>query len=82
MPVKGQTFAKYPTAFKLKAVKMYTEEGLGYNRVTKELNLISSSYIRRWVKNYREFGIEGLEERRGKSSSLNHKPSLSQQISG
>lgn len=68
MPVKGQKFARYTTEFKLKAVNMYLEEGLGYNRVAKELNLISSSYIRRWVKNYREHGIEGLAERRGKMS--------------
>lgn len=72
MPVKGQTFTKYTAAFKLKAVKMYMEEGYGYNRVTKELNLSSSSYVRRWVKNYRELGIKGLEERRGKSSAFSN----------
>ncbi|USG65312.1 transposase [Brevibacillus ruminantium] len=65
MPMKGQTFKKYSVEFKLKAVKMYVEDGMGYNRVTQELNLSSSSYIRRWVKNFREYGLEGLEERRG-----------------
>jgi len=68
MPVKGQTFRRYSPEFKLQAVKMYLEEGMGYNRVAKELNLISSSYIRRWVKNYREMGMQGLEERRGKAT--------------
>ncbi|MCC0566463.1 transposase [Brevibacillus borstelensis] len=66
MPVKGQTFKNYSVEFKLQAVKMYLDQGMGYNRVTRELDLISSSYIRRWVKNYRELGIEGLRERRGR----------------
>lgn len=77
MPKKGQRFATYTPEFKLKAVNMYLEEGLGYNSVTKELNLISSSYIRRWVKNYQELGIQGLEERRGKASTLSNQKPLS-----
>ena len=77
MPQKGQRFATYTPEFKLKAVNMYLEEGLGYKRVTKELNLISSSYVRRWVKNYREHGIQGLEERRGKAATSPNQKSLS-----
>lgn len=76
MPQKGQRFATYTPEFKLKAVNMYLEEGLGYKRVTKELNLISSSYVRRWVKNYREHGIQGLEERRGKAATSSNQKSL------
>lgn len=79
MPVKGQKFTSYTTEFKLKAVTMYLEEGMGYNRVTKELNLISSSYIRRWVKNYRELGMEGLTERRGKAARLSMKKLIPKQ---
>ncbi|MGG1664396.1 transposase [Brevibacillus sp. NRS-1366] len=76
MPQKGQRFTTYTPEFKLKAVNMYLEEGLGYNRVTKELNLISSSYVRRWVKNYRDHGIQGLEERRGKASTSSNQKNL------
>lgn len=82
MPAKGQTFKKYTTEFKLQAVKMYLEDGMGYNRVIRELNLISSSYIRRWVKNYREFGMEGLQERRGQRKTGAKLASGGEQLGG
>ncbi|MGG6439743.1 transposase [Saccharococcus caldoxylosilyticus] len=64
---KGKT--TYSPEFKLKAVKMYIEEGYGYKRVCKELGIPSTKTIRLWVKNYDETGLDGLEERRGKSKS-------------
>lgn len=82
MPTKGQKFANYSTEFKLKAVRLYVEDGMGYNSITKELNLISSSYIRRWVKNYREHGLQGLEERRGKGSMSPIQTASSQKTPG
>lgn len=48
---------------------MYIEEGYGYKRVCKELGIPSTKTIRLWVKNYDETGLDGLEERRGKSKS-------------
>ncbi|WP_342044169.1 helix-turn-helix domain-containing protein [Bacillus sp. OTU530] len=33
----------------------------------KQLNLPSNRHVRRWVKAYRESGVLGLEDQRGKS---------------
>jgi transposase len=67
MPKKGQQYKKYSIEFKLKAVKMYLEDGMGWDMVTKKLNLPTNRHIRRWVKAYRESGVLGLEDQRGKS---------------
>lgn len=55
----------YSFEIKLKAVKMYLEEGIGSPTVAKELNLSSNKRVLLWVKRYNEFGEEGLRERRG-----------------
>ncbi|UXZ08775.1 helix-turn-helix domain-containing protein [Clostridium perfringens] len=54
---------------KLRAVKMYLEDGLGSTRIAKELNLSSYKRVMLWVKNYNELGEAGLEERRGSTKS-------------
>lgn len=46
---------------------MHLEDGMGWDMVTKQLNLSSNRYIRRQVKAYRESGVLGLEDQRGKS---------------
>lgn len=69
MAKKGDKFRKFTKEFKLKAVKMYLEEGYGIEEVTHKLGLNSRSYLKRWLKNYNEHGEAGLEERRGKSES-------------
>jgi transposase-like protein len=58
----------YSAEFKLKAVKMYLDDGYGFQAVAKKLNIPDKKSVRRWVKNYNTLGTEGLEERRGKSS--------------
>jgi transposase len=55
---------------KYKAVQMYLESGFGYKRVSKELGIPEAS-IRRWVKFYKNEGMAGLEEKRGKSKGVN-----------
>jgi len=66
---KGQKFINYSVEFKLLAVNKYFEGEMAYTAIAKELGVYDHSYIRRWVKNYKEFGVEGLKERRGKSRS-------------
>ncbi|MEJ9149937.1 transposase [Bacillus smithii] len=77
MAKKGQTFINYSVEFKLFAVNKYLEGEMAYTAIAKELGLFDHSYIRRWVKNYREFGVEGLNERGGKSRfPLKGRPSM------
>ena len=55
---------------KLRAVKMYLEEGIGSTTIAKELNLSSNKRVLLWVKRYNEFGEDGLRERRGTARGL------------
>ena len=57
-------------SIKLKAVKMYLEEGIGSTTIAKELNLSSNKRVLLWVKRYNEFGEDGLRERRGITRGL------------
>jgi transposase len=62
----GEKRNTYSKEYKLNAVEMYLSgEHGGYDSITAKLGLPSKVMIRRWVKNYREFGEEGLAERRG-----------------
>ena len=54
----------YSFDIKLKAVKMYLEEGIGSTTIAKELNLSSNKRVLLWVKRYNEFRKYGLRERR------------------
>lgn len=78
MAKQGQQYKKYSIEFKLQAVKMYLENGMGWDMVTKKLDLPSNRHIRRWVKAYRESGVLGLEDQRGKKSGSRPKKKPSQ----
>ena len=56
----------YSIEIKLKAVKMYLEEGLSSSKIAKLLDLSSKNRVLLWSKRYEEFGMEGLKERRGR----------------
>jgi transposase len=66
---KGQKFINYSVEIKLAAVKKYLDDGMGYQSIAKEFGLPDKNYVRRWVKNYRELGKEGLCDLRGKVRS-------------
>ncbi|MDK0534959.1 transposase, partial [Clostridium perfringens] len=59
----------YSIEIKLKAVKMYLEEGLSSLKIAKLLDLSSKNRVLLWSKCYEEFGMEGLKERRGSVKS-------------
>ena len=59
--------AKYSYELKRKIVEEYLDEKAGYRILAKEYQ-ISSSLIRRWVNNYKQFGDEGLMRSRNKRS--------------
>lgn len=60
----------YSFDIKLKAVKMYLEDGIGSTTIAKELNLSSNKRVLLWVKRFNEFGEDGLKERRGSTKGL------------
>ena len=53
---------RYPVELKLKAVKLFIEEGYATEMVATELG-IGKSTLGNWVKRYRENGVAGLEPR-------------------
>lgn len=58
--------AKYSEGFKLRLVKEYLENSLGYNLLAQKYGLPSFSPIERWVKAYQAFGEEGLRKKQKK----------------
>ena len=57
---------KYSDEFKLKIVKECLDGSLGYTLLAKKYNIPSESNIKRWVKAYQAFGLEGLQKKRSK----------------
>ena len=65
---------KYNTEFKLKVVKEYLEENIGYPALAKKYNITSEAEVRRWVNAYKTQGYEGLEvKRKNNNYSLDFK---------
>ena len=51
--------AKYKIEFKTKVVKEYLERNIGYKELAKKKHSIPDrSTVRRWVKEFKEKGIE------------------------
>lgn len=53
--------SKYSYQFKLKIVLEYLNGTLGYNKLAKKYGLSDSILVRRWVNQYKTYGIEGLQ---------------------
>ena len=60
--------AKYNVEFKLQVVQEYLEGPLGYKLLMKKYTLSSTTILRRWVRAYREFGLEGLKRKDKKTT--------------
>ena len=71
----------YSFEIKLKAVKMYLEEGIGSNTIAKELNLSSNKRVLLLLKRYNEFGEDGLRERRVTTRGLQKGRSRKRELS-
>lgn len=52
----------YSIEIKLKAVKMYLEEGLSSSQIAKLLDLTSKNIVLLWAKRYEEFGKRDLRK--------------------
>ncbi|MEL4024946.1 transposase [Lysinibacillus endophyticus] len=55
--------AKYSEEFKLQLVNEYLNGCLGYDLLAKKYKPLASSKIRRWVRAFKAFGIEGLKKK-------------------
>ena len=55
---------KYPFEFKLNAVNLYLTGEMSYQSLANELKINNPSMIARWVKEFREEGMEGLKEKK------------------
>ncbi|PEB38339.1 helix-turn-helix domain-containing protein [Bacillus pseudomycoides] len=63
----GKIKRTYDETFKKKAIDLYFKEGMGHTKIGKELG-IDEKNVRRWVKRFKDEGIKGLEEKRGKAT--------------
>ncbi|WP_235605568.1 helix-turn-helix domain-containing protein [Saccharococcus caldoxylosilyticus] len=69
MDKSNAKYKSYSFEFKLRAVMMYLNGQLGYRKVAKRMGIKDPKRVRIWVKNYQQYGEEGLKERRGKTIS-------------
>ena len=62
---------QYTLEFKLNVVKLYLTGEMSYQSLANELKVNNPSIITRWVKEFREKGIEGLKsKKRGRPSKM------------
>ena len=56
----------YSIETKLKAVKMYLEEGLPEHQIADTIGIVDKDRVRKWARKYRQQGEAGLIDRRGR----------------
>ena len=62
-------YKSYTKEFKLKAVKMYLEEGLSSYQVATKLNIKSKTQVINWVKQFQKNGESSFDmETRGRAT--------------
>lgn len=62
---------KYTLEFKLNAVNLYLTGEMSYQSLANELKINNPPMIAKWVKDFREEGIEGLKaKKRGRPSNM------------
>ena len=80
LKVKRQN-TQYSLEFKLNVVNLYLTGEMSYQSLANELKINNPSIIARWVKDFREKGIEGLEpKKRGRPSKMPKLPKKSKDI--
>lgn len=66
----GKIRRTFSIDFKMKAIELYLHRGIGSKLIRKELG-VTYSVIDRWIKKYKNEGIWGLQEKRGRSIQTN-----------
>ncbi|WP_019123324.1 helix-turn-helix domain-containing protein [Brevibacillus massiliensis] len=61
---------KYPRqalvkTLKLEAIRLHTEEGWSYRKITEHLGIQDKDRVKVWMRNYRQKGQAAFEDRRG-----------------
>ncbi|EOO04695.1 hypothetical protein IAW_06099 [Bacillus cereus str. Schrouff] len=65
----GKIRRTFSIDFKMKTIELYLHRGIGNRLIGKELG-ITYSVINRWIKKYKNEGILGLQEKRGRSKQM------------
>ena len=80
LKVKRQN-TQYTLEFKVNVVNLYLTGEMSYQSLANELKINNPSMIARWVKDFREKGIEGLKsKKRGRPSKMPKLPKKSKDI--
>ena len=70
---RGTRTWAYPVEFRLRIVKLSLEEGYSTALLSEQFG-ISKTAIRRWIRLYRQGGVEGLEIKRRTGSRQGFPP--------
>ena len=70
MAIKGQKFKHYPESMKLEAIRLHTEEQWSYRQIAEHFGVQDKDRVKKWMRKYREQGLDGLVDRRGDPSRL------------
>ncbi|MGD6802595.1 helix-turn-helix domain-containing protein [Rossellomorea aquimaris] len=72
---RRKTKKEYSVQFKLDTIQFMLKTGASYLETAVQFNLNNPSLIKRWMKTFREQGVEGLELKKLKGrSSMSKKP--------
>mgnify|MGYP004645470651 CR=1 FL=1 len=52
--------SKYSDEFKVEVIKYYEKNHIGCELLAKHFNVPNESIVRRWIKRYEMYGIDGL----------------------
>ncbi|HFU5933533.1 TPA: transposase, partial [Enterococcus faecium] len=63
--VRKRQKKKYSVQFKLDAIELYLTSELSYREVANTLNMNNPNLIARWMRQFREGGIDGLSKTKG-----------------
>ncbi|PPA80864.1 transposase [Brevibacillus laterosporus] len=65
MTVKGQKFKSYPESLKMEDIRLHMEE-----RGTYKLEIQDKDRLKKWMRKYRQQGVFGLLDRRGRCQTF------------
>jgi transposase len=63
-------YSYYTKEFKLEVVKAYKDKGLSLRDCCLQFNIPTQSTIASWVKKYEQLGIDGLNEQKGRPTTM------------
>ncbi|WP_441006658.1 transposase [Candidatus Vagococcus giribetii] len=64
---------KYSVQFKLDAIELYQTSEMSYREVANTIGINNSPMIAAWVRKFRDDGIEGLSNPKGRPSNMTKK---------